>query len=182
MIAATIIAACWINGSVAEEQGGGDQRQQAQALVASGKPAEALPIYDELTAAGSSNPSLYSEATPAATAAHDMPRAAIYFERHVKAEPDNFILRSLVPYVWRLAGDEAKAKQAATDYIAYWKASRFCVAILISGSIIFPQATPASRYCNAWKSAADWGSATSSIFSRPPTPHSPPAAHRRCSA
>jgi hypothetical protein len=28
-----------------------DRRQQAQALVASGKPAEALAIYDELTAA-----------------------------------------------------------------------------------------------------------------------------------
>jgi hypothetical protein len=123
MVAAAIIVACWINCSAAEEQGGNDRRQQAQALVASGKPADALPIYDELTAGGSSDPSLYTEASRAATAAQDMRRAATYIERHVKAEPDNFVLPSIVAYAWRLAGDEAKAQQAAKDYIAYWKAS-----------------------------------------------------------
>jgi hypothetical protein len=123
MIVASVIVTCWVSGAAATEQGDADRRQQAQALVTSGKPAEALPIYDELTAAGPSDPSLYSEASRAASAVHDMRRVATYIERASKAEPDNFVLPSLVVLVWRQAGDEAKAQEAARNYIAYWKAS-----------------------------------------------------------
>jgi len=123
MIAVVIVATCWIGASVAAEEGADPRRAQAQSLVAAGKPAEALPIYDELTAAGSTDSSLYNEASRAAVAAHDMRRGATYIERKIKLEPNNYVLRYLMPFAWRMAGDEARAQRAGEDFIAYWKTS-----------------------------------------------------------
>jgi hypothetical protein len=123
VIVAALVATCWIGASAAAESGADPRREQARSLVASGKPADALPIYDELTASGSSDATLYKEATQAAVAAHDRRRTAIYAEGQVTAEPDNVILHSLVAYAWRMAGDEAQAPRAGEDFIAYWKAS-----------------------------------------------------------
>jgi hypothetical protein len=119
----SLIATCWIGGSAAAEDGVDPRRVQAQSLVSSGKPAEALPIYDELTAAGSSDPALYSEASRAAAAAHDMRRVAVYLERNINTHPYNYILRHILPFAWRIAGDEAQAQRSREAYIGYWKAS-----------------------------------------------------------
>jgi hypothetical protein len=123
LVVAAFIAMCSTAALAAAENGADSRREQAQSLVATGKPAEALPLYDELTAAASPDAALYKEALRAAAAAHDKRRTAIYFERQAKAAPDDFVLQSLIAYAWRMAGDEAEARRAGADFIVYWKAS-----------------------------------------------------------
>jgi hypothetical protein len=122
MTAAAIMAASLI-AFPAAAQDNGDRREQARSLATSGKLVEALSIYDELTSSGSSDLTLYTEATRAAAAAHDMRRAAVYRERRLKIDPNDFNTRSSIPLAYRLAGDEAEARRSRDEFVAYWKAS-----------------------------------------------------------
>ncbi len=109
--------------SSAAAQDDGVRREQARSFATSGKLAEALAIYDELTSSGSSDLTLYTEATRAAAAAQDMRRGALYRERRLKVDPNDFNARSTVPLAYRLAGDEAEARRSREEFRAYWKAS-----------------------------------------------------------
>ncbi|TAI65815.1 hypothetical protein CWO89_11555 [Bradyrhizobium sp. Leo170] len=123
VMAIVLLAICCIGGPVAAEENIESRRAQARALAAAGKPAEALPIYDDLTLSGSLDSALYKEATQAAAAAHDMRRVPLYMERRVKADPSDYTTRSIIALAWRVAGDEAQAKRSREDYLAFWRAS-----------------------------------------------------------
>jgi hypothetical protein len=103
---------------------GDARRAQARALTAASKFDQALPLYDDLTASGSTDISLYVEAVQAAAAAHDMRRGAVYRERRLKVDPNDYLTRAIIPVAYRLAGDDAAAERSISDFIAYWKASK----------------------------------------------------------
>jgi hypothetical protein len=107
----------------AAAQDDGDRRQQARSLAASGKLIEALAVYDELTSSGSSDLTLYAEAKRTAVAAHDLRRAAVYGERRLKIDPNDYDTRSFIPLAYRLSGDEAEAQRSREEFLSYWKAS-----------------------------------------------------------
>jgi hypothetical protein len=99
------------------------RRAQAAALVKSGDLAGALALYDALTQAGSTDPTLYGEAIRTAQAAEDFRRNAVYRERQLKIDPDNFRVRQVIPILYRVAGDEANAGRSRGELIAFWKAA-----------------------------------------------------------
>jgi tetratricopeptide (TPR) repeat protein len=107
----------------AAAQDDGDRRQQARSLAASGKLIEALSVYDELRSSGSGDVTLYAEARRTAVAAHDLRRAAVYGERRLKVDPNDYDTRSFIPLAYRLAGDEADAQRSREEFLSYWKAS-----------------------------------------------------------
>jgi hypothetical protein len=109
-----------VSSATAQED---DRRQQARALATSGKLVEALTIYDELTSTGSSDLTLYTEATRTAAAAQDMRRGAIYRERRLKIDPNDYTTRFTIPLAYRLAGDEVEARRSREEFRAWWKAS-----------------------------------------------------------
>jgi hypothetical protein len=99
------------------------RREQARSFANSGKLSEALLIYDQLTSSGSRDLTLYAEATRTAAAAQDMRRAAIYRERRLKVDPNDYNTRSTIPLAYRLAGDEAEARRSRDEFRTFWKAS-----------------------------------------------------------
>ncbi|HLX14794.1 MAG TPA: hypothetical protein VKS24_06260 [Bradyrhizobium sp.] len=109
--------------SQAVAQNGDARREQARSFANSGKLSEALSIYDELTSSGSRDLTLYAEATRTAAAAQDMRRAAIYRERRLKIDPDDYNTRSTISLAYQLAGDEAEARRSRDEFRAFWKAS-----------------------------------------------------------
>jgi hypothetical protein len=115
------VACLMVSSAVAQEAS--VRRQQARSFVISGKLVEALSIYDELTTSGSSDLTLYTEAASTAAAAHDMRRAALYRERRLKVDPNDYNTRSTIPLAYRLAGDEAEARRSREEFRTYWKAS-----------------------------------------------------------
>ena len=123
MKAVALIAVVGLMVSSATAQEDGVRRQQARSFATSGKLAEALKIYDELTASGSSDLTLYTEATRTAAAAQDMRRGAVYRERHLKIDPNDYNIRSIIPFAYRMAGDEAEAARSREEVRAWWKAS-----------------------------------------------------------
>lgn len=120
---AALVGVLAIIASAAAQDGEASQRDQARSLAASGNLADALKIYDDLTASGSSEIALYNEAKQAAIAAHDLRRAAVYSERRIKIDPQDYETRTFIPLAYRVAGDEKEAARAREDFIAYWKAS-----------------------------------------------------------
>jgi hypothetical protein len=122
MLLFAIIAASQAAQAQPTEQS--SRRDQARALAASGKLQEALSIYDGLTARGSKDPTLYAEARHAARDAHDMKRIAIYAERQIAIDPDDFGTRQLIAMAYRVAGDEANAQRSVAEFTSYWKASK----------------------------------------------------------
>jgi hypothetical protein len=109
--------------SPAAAQEDGVRRQQARSFATSGKLVEALSIYDELTNSGSNDLTLYTEATRTAAAAQDMRRGAVYRERRLKIEPNDYNTRSTIPLAYRMAGDEAEAQRSRDEFRAWWKVS-----------------------------------------------------------
>lgn len=109
--------------SQAAAQDNAARREQARSLANSGKLGEALSIYDELTSSGSRDLALYAEATRTAAAAQDMRRAAIYRERRLKVDPNDYNTRSIIPLAYQLAGDEANARRSREEFRTFWKAS-----------------------------------------------------------
>jgi hypothetical protein len=122
-IAFVAIASCWVGAAIAAEENTNSRLEQARSLVTSGRPAEALPIYDELTSIESTDLNLLKEAGRVAIAARDHRRIAMYLERRLHADPSDFGARSAVAAAWRDAGDETQAKRSREDYVAYWKTS-----------------------------------------------------------
>jgi hypothetical protein len=110
-------------GITAAADPGDARRDQAAALVDAGDLARALALYDALTEAGSTDPTLYGEAIQAARAAEDFRRDAVYRERQLKIDPDNFRVRQVIPILYRVAGDEANARRSRDELIAYWQAA-----------------------------------------------------------
>lgn len=121
--AVSVIAAMAVATSAMAQTGGDPRRDQARSLAASGNFAEALKLYDNLTAAGSTDVALYTEATRAAVGAHDLRRAAVYAERRMKIDPNDYNTHAFVPLAYRLGGDEAEAKRTRAEFVSYWKAS-----------------------------------------------------------
>lgn len=99
------------------------RRDQARALASSGKFADALALYDTLTASGSTDLALYGEAANVAKAAGDMKRLGLYSERQSKIDPGDAHLRMLAPLAYQIAGDDADALRLRQDYLAFRKAS-----------------------------------------------------------
>jgi hypothetical protein len=123
MKAAAVTGAVALMASSAAAQDDSVRREQARTFAASGKLVEALAIYDELTSSGQSDLTLYTEAIRAAAAAQDMRRGAVYRERRLKIDPNDYNTRSIIPFAYRLAGDEANARRSREEVRAYWKAS-----------------------------------------------------------
>jgi len=118
LIGIVVVAVC-----PAAAQDDGIRRQQARSLATSGKLGEALSIYDELTKSGSNDLTLYTEASRTAAAAQDMRRGAVYRERRLKIEPNDYTTRSTIPLAYRLAGDEVEARRSREEFRAWWKVS-----------------------------------------------------------
>ena len=96
-----------------------DKQLAAQQMVKEGHPELSLPIYDELTLIGSNEPKLYQDAVVAATGARDFRRAALYGERRLQVDPDDFAARERLAFSYHMAGDvEAfnKARASAFQY------------------------------------------------------------------
>ena len=91
---------------------------KARSLAAAGQLTEALSIYDDLTASGSLGTALYLEARDAAKGARDMRRFAIYGERQLKIDPDNYELRQSFSMGHQLAGDDAAAERSRMEFIS----------------------------------------------------------------
>jgi len=95
------------------------ERAKAQVFMQQGHPELALPIYDALTATGSKDVQIYQDALTAATRARDFRRAALYGERQLLVEPDNFAVRERLAFSYHLAGDVDgfnKARDSAFRY------------------------------------------------------------------
>jgi hypothetical protein len=123
MKAVALIGFVGLTFSSAAAQEGSVRREQARTFAASGNFVEALSIYDELTSSGSSDLTLYTEAAHAAAAAQDMRRGAIYRERRLKIDPNDYNTRFTIPLAYRLAGDETEARRSREEFRAWWKAS-----------------------------------------------------------
>jgi hypothetical protein len=95
------------------------ERAKAQAFVQQGHPELALPIYDELTATGSKDVQIYQDALAAATGARDFHRAAVYGERQLLVEPDNFAVRERLAFSYHLAEDVDGFNKARDSVFRY---------------------------------------------------------------
>jgi hypothetical protein len=80
---------------------------RSTALVATqqGRPEQALPIYDTLTALEHVDPQLFQEAHLAAMRAHDFRRSAMYGERQLSSAPNNFSVMEQVAFSYHMSGD-----------------------------------------------------------------------------
>jgi hypothetical protein len=95
------------------------ERTKAQAFLQQGHPELALPIYDELTATGSKDGQIYQDAVATATRARDFHRAALYGERQLQIEPENFDVRERLALSYHLAGDVDGFKKARDSAFRY---------------------------------------------------------------
>jgi hypothetical protein len=69
-------------------------RSTALAATQQGRPEQALPVYDTLTALEHIDPQVFQEAHLAAMRAHDFHRSAMYGERQLSSAPNNFSVMS----------------------------------------------------------------------------------------
>lgn len=95
------------------------ERDKAKAFLRQGHPELALPIYDKLTATGSRDVQIYQDAFAAAMGAHDFHKAALYSERQLQIEPDNFAVIEALALPYHLAGDVDGFKRARDRAFRY---------------------------------------------------------------
>ena len=80
------------------------RRATALAATQQGRPEQALPIYDTLTALEHVDPQVFQEAHQAAMRAHDFRRSAIYGERQLSSAPNNFPVMEQIAFSYHMSG------------------------------------------------------------------------------
>jgi hypothetical protein len=80
-------------------------RSTALAATQQGRPEQALPIYDTLTALEHVDPQVFQEAHLAAMRAHDFHRSAMYGERQLSSAPNNFSVMEQIAFSHHMSGD-----------------------------------------------------------------------------
>ena len=80
-------------------------RSTALAATQQGRPEQALPIYDTLTALEHLDPQVFQEAHLAAMRARDFHRSALYGERQLTSAPSNFSVMEQIAFSYHMSGD-----------------------------------------------------------------------------